>query len=155
MKFKKSSIVATVAAIGIIGSATAAYAFVATTGVGNGNGSKVVASDNFTLDVDIENPQTLVPGASAAVTVKVTNNSTANGKIKFTNVNLSLPATPQGTCDAAAWATLSIADPASQTATLQKGQSATFTGTVSLADSDTVDQTCLLGQDLNVTANVS
>jgi hypothetical protein len=62
-------------------------------------------------------------------------------------VNLSLPATPQGTCDAAAWATLSISDPTSQTATLQKGQTATFTGTVSLADSDAVDQTCLLGQD--------
>jgi hypothetical protein len=42
----------------------------------------VAPSSNFKLAIDIENPQTLVPGASAAVTVKVTNSSTANGKIK-------------------------------------------------------------------------
>jgi len=155
MKFKKSSIVATVAAAGILGSATAAWAFVATTGHGEGNGSKVVASDNFKLTVDVLNPLDLVPGRLATVTVKVTNDSTANGKIKFTKVDLSLPTAPEHGCSAEAWATLSVVDPVNQTALLQQGQDATFTGSIALADSDDVDQTCLIGKDLTVIAHVS
>jgi hypothetical protein len=156
MKFKKSSIVATVAAIGILGSATAAYAFVAMTGQGSGNGSKVVASSNFHLKVEVVNPTTLVPGTPSTVTIKVTNDSAANGKIKLSNVALSLPSTPVNGCSAEAWSTLHLTNPTVPAGTLlQKGDVGTFTGLVAMDDSDTADQTCLLDQDLNITANVS
>jgi hypothetical protein len=155
MRFKKSSVIATIVTAAVLGSATAAYAFVKLTGEGTGTGSKGVAAAKFKLDVELVSPVELVPGASAAVTVKVTNASTANGKVKLSNVVLSLPATAQGGCDAAALATLSFTSPGAVNEILATGASESFTGSVALADSDTVDQTCLLDHDLQVTANVS
>jgi hypothetical protein len=154
MRFKKS-IVAAVAAVGILGSATAAYAFVTTTGNGEGNGSKGSAGSNFTLGVEVLNPVELVPGDDAVVTIKVTNTSTRNGKVKVSAVALSLPTAPAG-CSAAVMSTLHLTNPTVPAGTLlQRNEDETFTGTIAMDDSDTVDQTCLLGQDIVVAAAVS
>jgi hypothetical protein len=154
MRFKKS-IVAVVTAVGIIGSASAAYAFVKTTGQGSGNGSTGSAASNFTLGVEVLTPVELVPGDDAVVTIKVTNSSARNGKVKVSAIALSLPTAPAG-CAAEVMSTLHLTNPTVPGATLlQQNENETFTGSIAMDDSDAVDQTCLLGKSIVVAAVVS
>ncbi|MFL6114910.1 MAG: hypothetical protein ACJ786_26710 [Catenulispora sp.] len=127
-----------------------AYAFVAASGSGAAAQS-TVASQAYTLQVTVSQV-TLTPGVAQTVTVTVTNQGPA--KVKVTNAVLSLPGTVSGV-DPAALATVSLTQPAAKATVLDKAGSTTFTGSILVEDSATVDQTSLLGKDLQVTANVS
>jgi hypothetical protein len=128
-----------------------AYAFVSASGSGSAAQS-TVASQAYTLQVTVGQVTNLTPGVAQAVTVTVTNQGPA--KVKVTNTVLSLPATVSGV-DPAALATVSLTQPAAKATVLDKAGSTTFTGSILVEDSATVDQTSLLGKDLQLTANVS
>ena len=57
--------------------------------------------------------------------------------------------------DSAALGTVSLSQPASAPTVLDKNGTTTFTGSITIDDSTTVDQTSLLGASLPVTASVS
>jgi hypothetical protein len=128
-----------------------AYAFVAASGQGSAAQS-TVASNAYTLQVTVSQVTSLTPGVAQTVTVTVTNQGPA--KVKVTNAVLSLPASVSGV-DPAALATVSLTQPAAKATVLDKNGSTTFTGSILVEDSATVDQTSLLGKDLQVTANIS
>jgi hypothetical protein len=128
----KSVLIAGIAAAAIGAGSGVAYAFVSAAGSGSAAQS-TVASQAYTLQVTVSQVTNLTPGTAQAVTITVTNQGPA--KVKVTNAVLSLPA--------------------AKATVLDKNGSTTFSGSILVEDSATVDQTSLLGKDLQLTANVS
>jgi hypothetical protein len=147
----KSVLIAGTAAVAIGAGGGVAYAFVSASGSGSAAQS-TVASQAYSIQVTVSQVTNLTPGTAQAVTITVTNQGPA--KVKVTNAVLSLPATVSGV-DPAALATVSLTQPAAKATVLDKNGSTTFSGSILVEDSATVDQTSLLGKDLQLTANVS
>src|SRR5581483_9926683 len=123
------------------------------TASGSGSASQsVVGSAAYSLQVTVSQASNLTPGVAAPVTVTVTNKGPA--KVKVSTAVLALPASVAGV-DPAALATVTFTQPASGAVVLDKNGTTTFTGSITVEDSATVDQTSLLGASLPVTATVS
>jgi hypothetical protein len=147
---QRAAVGGTVFALAATG-AGVAYAFVSASG--SGSASQAVASSNaYSLQVTVSQATNLAPGVPATITVTVTNKGPA--KVKVSTATLSLPSTVAGV-DSAALATVNLGQPTSAPTVLDKNGTTTFTGSITIEDSATVDQTSLLGASLPVTASVS
>ena len=131
-----------------------AYAFVTASGSGSA-AQPTVSSAAYSLQVTVSQVTDLTPGIAQAITVTVTNQGPA--KVKISNTVLSLPALVTGV-NTDALATVHLTQPATAPHVLDKSgatATTTYTGSIMIDDSDTVDQTSLLGKNITVTADVN
>ena len=147
---QRTVVIGTTVAVTALG-AGAAYAFVAASGTGSSSQSATSAA-NYRLDVTVSQPATLVPGTTQTVTVTVTNRGPA--KVRISTATLSLGILPSGV-DQAAYDTIKLNQPAVLAQVLDKDETTTFTGSIQIQDSATVDQTSLLDKTFTLNANVS
>jgi len=147
---QRTVVIGTAVAVTALG-AGAAYAFVAASGSGSSSQAATSAA-NYRLDVTVSQPATLVPGTTQTVTVTVTNRGPA--KVRISTATLSLGTLPSGV-DQAAYDTVKLNQPAVLAQVLDKDETTTFTGSIQIQDSATVDQTSLLDKTFTLNANVS
>jgi hypothetical protein len=143
----KKTVVAGIAAAVVLGSATAAYAYVTTSG--HGGSTATVNNPAFSMTVTPATISNLTPGA-AATALPVTVKNTSATRIQINTIVLSFPATES--CGG----TITLTQPSVTTVVLDANASATFNGgTLSMADSATVDQTTCLTTASTVSINAS